>query len=170
MGAVLDFNAARGRAIGRRAWQGIETDDPPRALYDYEDHLAVAERMLASREKRFPTLVREGRLDASAARDEIEIYRAIVVDWRWICTGEGQPAPIATLDQRRTALDASIRTIAEIARDEGGFSPALTGQADSVIAMRWHLEPGRRTHACAALTHELRRRALENNRESARAD
>lgn len=152
MGAVVDFTAAR----GRRVWQGIETDDPPPALYDYADHLAMAERMLATREKRFPAMLQRGQLDPAEAELELAVFRAIVADWRWICTGEGEPAPIATLDLRRAALDRSIATIAEIAREQGGFSNGLAAQADSVIAMRWHLEPGRRTHALAQLTHTVR--------------
>ncbi|MCY1672143.1 hypothetical protein OVA07_14135 [Novosphingobium sp. SL115] len=152
MGAVIDFNAAR----GVRVWQGIETCDPPFGLYDYADHLAMAERMLAAREKRFPAMVSAGKLEAEQAEAELATFRAIVADWRWICTGQGKPAPLATLALRCAALDASLRTIAEIARDEGGFSPELAAQADSVIAMLWHLEPGRRTHALARITHEIR--------------
>lgn len=140
----------------RRVWQGIESDDPPPARHDYAQLLATAEQMLAAREKRFPALVTAGRIKPQAAELELSIFRAIVADWRWICTGEGEPAPIATLDLRRSALDRSITTIAEIACDEGGFSNELAAQADCVIAMRWHLEPGRRTHALAQLTHTVR--------------
>lgn len=158
MGRVIKFPATgAANQRGRRAWQGIETDDPPYGLYDYADLLAMAEHLLASRVKRFPVLVREGKLEAGQAEAELATFRMIAADWRWICTGEGEPAPMTTLDLRRAALDRSIATIAEIARDDGGFSPELAAQADSVIAMRWHLEPGSQTHAFAAVTHEVRR-------------
>lgn len=155
---VLDLNATR----ARRVWQGIETFDPPFGLYDYDGLLAMAERMLVSREKRFPALIRAGKVSAEEAEAELATFRMIAADWRWICTGEGEAAPLASLDVRRAALDASLRTIAEIARDEGTFSDELAAQAECVIAMRWHLEPGRRTHALAALTHEIRAQSRTN--------
>lgn len=148
-----------------RIWQGIETFDPPFGAYDYASHLAMAERMLAVREKRFPALVAAATMSADEADAELATFRAIVADWQWICTGEGAPAPIGTLDLRRAALDRSIATIAEIARDEGRFTDELAAQADSVISMRWHLEPGRRTHALAALSHEIRATG-RNNQEA----
>lgn len=140
----------------RRVWGQIETDNPPVGIYDYADLRAMADRLLATREKRFPALVAAGKLDAAEAQAELVTFRMIAADWRWICTGEGQPAPVATLALRRAALDRSLATIAEIAREEGRFSDELAAQADAVIAMRWHLEPGSRTHALAALTHQIR--------------
>jgi len=149
---VLNLNAHR----ARRVWQGIETFEPPFGLYDYAGLLAMAERMVASREKRFPALVAAGKMSADDAEADLATFRSIAADWHWICTGEGEPAPLGSLYLRRAALDASLRTIADIARDDGGFSDELATQAECVIAMRWHLEPGRRTHALAALTHQIR--------------
>ncbi len=158
MGKVINFPEQRApEQRNRRVWGRIETDDPPRDAYDFARLLTVAERMLASREKRFPVMVREGKLEAAEAERELVTFRAIVADWRWLESGEGQPAPIGSLPCRRAALDRSIGTIAEIARDEGCFSDELAAQADAVIAMRWHLEPGSRTHALAHVTHEIRR-------------
>jgi hypothetical protein len=150
---IIDMVGAR----GKRVWQGIEADDPPWARFDYDELLAMAEAMLAARTKRFPTLVQRGTMSAEAAQAELATFAAIVADWRWIVTGEGQPATLATIDARRAALDQSIRTIAEIARDERGFSDDLATRASHVIAMRWHLDPDRKTNACAALTHLARR-------------
>ncbi|PUA93652.1 hypothetical protein, partial [Novosphingobium sp. GV061] len=56
----------------------------------------------------------------------------------------------------REALDQSIATIAEIAREQRGLTAELAAQAEWVIAMAWHLEPGRRTRACRAQTFVLR--------------
>lgn len=161
MGEVIKFAEARAptapsQVNGRKVWGQIETENPPRNIYDYDDLRAMADRLLASREKRFPALIAAGKLDAVEAEAELSTYRAIAADWHWLCTGEGQPAPIATLGLRRAALDRSIATIAEIARDDGCFSKELAAQADAVIAMRWHLEPGRQTHVLAAITHEIR--------------
>lgn len=157
MGRVLNFPAPAAADRPRRVWGRIETDDPPQGIYDYADLRAIADRLLATREKRFPALVAAGKLDAVEAQAELATFRMIAADWRWICTGEGQPAPVATLGLRRAALDRSLGTIAEIACDEGCFSDDLAAQADRVIAMRWHLEPGSRTHALSAVTHEIRR-------------
>lgn len=155
LGNVVSFSDARAEAMGLRIWQGIETFDPPNRIHDHADLLAMAERMLAVREKRFPALIAAGKMSAGQAEAEIATFRLIVADWRFICTGEGEPAPIASLEQRRTAIDASLRTIAEIAREEGTFSAALADQAECVIALRWHLEPGRRTAALSQLAREI---------------
>lgn len=155
LGNVVSFADARAEAMGLRIWQGIETFDPPNRIHDHADLLAMAERMLAVREKRFPALIAAGKMSVGQAEAEIATFRLIVADWRFICTGEGEPAPIASLEQRRTAIDASLRTIAEIAREEGTFSDALADQAECVIALRWHLEPGRMTAALSQLAREI---------------
>lgn len=152
----------------RRTWSGIESDNPPPLRHHHEALLAMAERMLESRRKRFPAMIAAGAIDADSARAELAVFEAIAAEWRWIVSGVGEPAPIGALDLCRAALDRSIRTIADIARDERGFSDELADQADCVIAMRWHLEPGRRTRACAAISHELHRH-VRDNREVARA-
>lgn len=143
-------------APARRVWQGIEADEPPVCRHDHIDLLAMAESMLSTRQRRFPDLVRTGRLDQQAAEAELATFAAIVADWRWICTGEGEPAPLATLYARIEALDSSLATIAGIASDQGGFNNELAAQAECVIAMRWHLEWGSGTHSAAATTHALR--------------
>lgn len=142
-----------------RVWQGIETIDPPECRHDYAELLAMAQAMLASRQRRFPDLIRSGQIDSTAAQDELATFAAIVADWQWIVTGEGQPAPQDTLAARTAALDDSLATIAAIAREQEGFDDQLARQAQLVIAMRWHLEPGRQTHLLAALTHAARTRA-----------
>ncbi|MDT8758260.1 hypothetical protein MZO42_06080 [Sphingomonas psychrotolerans] len=148
-----------------RIWSGIRTNDPPFERSSYPELLEMAETLLASRERRFPAMIGAGQIAADQAERDLAIFRVIVADWRWIVTGEGEPASEDTLQDRRAALDASIATIADIARDQGGFSEMLTDQAHRVIALRWHLEPGSQTHFCASVTHELRRRrALQGER------
>lgn len=153
--------------VATRVWQGIETIDPPLMHTDYPALLAVARNMLETRRTRFPALVRAGRMSAEAAAAEIATFDAIVADWQWICTGAGEPASRATLQARRDALDASLCTIAEIAREHGGFPEQLGAPAEAVIAMRWHLEPGRETHALANLSRKARAQALQQETASA---
>lgn len=148
-------------APGLRIWYGIEAEDPPYRRDDHGELLAMAESMLAARQRRFPAMIDAGRIDRATADAELATFAAIVADWRWICTGEGHPGDHGTLAARIDALDASLSTIADIARDQGGFSEDLAIQAERVIALRWHLEPGRRTHEIAAFNHALRARPRE---------
>lgn len=155
-----------------RAWQGIESEEPPYERNNLDALLVMAEQMLANRQRRFPEMVADGAMDAEAARVELETMAAIVADWQWIVTGdEGAPGSAGTLPRRRELLDQALRTIAFMAREREGFSTALEEQAHLVIAMRWHLEPGSRTHEIAAFNHESRRlaEASAQQKELARA-
>lgn len=146
-------------------WRGIDAQGTPWAAGDYPDLLAMAEGMLASRQKRYPDLVLAGKMDQPKADAELAIYAAIVADWKWIITGEGERACLSTLVARQAALDASLDTIAEIASEHDGFSRPLALQAQHVIAMRWHLEPEQETHFFAALTHQIRADLARKNAE-----
>lgn len=152
-------------------WRGLTVEgDQPWAAGDYPDLLAMAESMLASRQKRFPEMIKAGKMDRVQADAEVAIYAAIVADWRWIITGEGERAQLSTLMARRAALDASLDTIAAIAGDRRGFTRELALQAQHVIAMRWHLELERQTHAAAAITHKIRADLARKNAGIAVAD
>lgn len=140
-----------------RVWEGIESPEPPEKRRDYADLLRMAEAMLAQRRNRFPEMIAAGELSGDDAKAEIAIFEDLVADWRFIASGgEGEPGSPMTYFQRRRALDESLRTIADLARSQGGFSETLGRQAECVIALRWHLEPGRDTIALARLTHQLR--------------
>lgn len=151
--------------MARRVWEGIEADDPPEMRYDFADLKAMAQRMLEARRKGFPALVAAGEKSEADARAEIAIFEDLVADWTFIASAgaEGQPASAVTIPARRRALDASIATIAGIAGQQGGFSKTLGAQAEAVIALRWHLEPGRDPVALARLTHQLRADAAAAN-------
>jgi hypothetical protein len=141
-----------------RQWHGIETNDPPFCRNDHVDLLAMAERMLDTRQRHFPKMVETRELDAGAAQAELATFGALVADWRWVVSGNGEPAHANTWAARATVLDQSVRTLAEMARDQGGFSTALATQAHWVIALRWwHELPNLlNLYATARLNHALR--------------
>ena len=154
-----------------RNWFGILADDPPEKRHDFAELLGMANAMLATRRERFPALVASGDLPADDAADEISAFEDLVADWRLIASGgsEGEPASALSLWRRRQLLDGSLQTIADLAHRHGGFSETLSRQAECVIALRWHLEPGRDQIALARLTHQLRTDAAQR-RESARCN
>jgi hypothetical protein len=146
-------------------WRGIEAQDPPWAAGDYPDLLAMAENMLATRRKRFPDMVQRGAITRQQAEAELATVEAIAAHWRWICTGEGEPAHLATLNARQAALDASLDTISQIAGDRRGFSSELALQAQHVIALRWHADLDRELGLIRniRLTREIRARIGANS-------
>lgn len=153
-----------------RSWQGIESVEPPVRRHDHEDLLAMAESMLEARRRGFPGLVAAGDMAEADARAEIAAFEDLVADWRVIVArgAEGEPGSLASVPLRRRALDASLARIADLARARGGFSETLSRQAECVIALRWHLEPGRDQVALARLSHQLRAEAAAKRRENAR--
>jgi len=151
-------------------WQGIASEHPPCLRLDYPELLEMAEALVESRRKRFPDLVRRHELSAPEAARQLALFEEIAADWRWICTGEGEPAAYATIEARREALDESLRTVAGIARGQGGFDAKLEHQAHCLIALRWHLEPERMTHALARLTHQCRAAAPDRVAPKARPE
>lgn len=149
---------------GERRWPAeghpaIVLPEPPPLWRDYDDLRRMAETMLAARRESFPKRISAGQLAADEAERELRAFADLVRDWEFICDGEGQPASYASEQNRRDTLDQAIVRIAAYAAEHGGFSDQLEDQAQRVIALRWHLEPGRRTIAMARLTHELRAEA-----------
>lgn len=149
---------------GERRWPAegrpaIILPEPPPAARDFGDLRRMAETMLTSRRESLPKRVSAGKLAPEEADRELRAFADLVRDWEFICDGEGQPADIGSEQARRDALDAAIERLAAYAAEHGGFSEQLEDQAQRVIALRWHLEPGRRTIAMARLTHELRAEA-----------
>ncbi|QDH34004.1 hypothetical protein [Porphyrobacter sp. YT40] len=153
-------------AEGRPA---IILPEPPPAWRDHEELRNMAQSMLDSRRASFPQRIAAGKLCPDEAARELRAFADLVRDWEFICDGEGQPADTGSEQARRDALDAAIGRIAAYAAQHGGFSEQLDDQANRVIALRWHLEPGRRTIALARLTHELRAEVRATKGEPARA-
>lgn len=153
---VIGPQERRWPAEGRPA---IIMPEPPPSARDYADLRIMAEAMLSARRESFPKRVAAGQLSADQANRELRAFADLVRDWEFICFGDGEPASPASEQDRRDALDQAIDRIAAYAAEHGGFSDQLEDQAHRVIALRWHLEPGRRTVAMARLTHELRAEA-----------
>lgn len=149
---------------GERRWPAegrpaIVLPEPPPVWAEFGDLRRMAETMLASRRESFPKRVAAGELAPEEAARELRAFSDLVRDWEFICDGDGEPASPATEQDRRDALDQAIVRIAAYAAEHGGFSHDLEDQAHRVIALRWHLEPGRRTLAHARITHALRAEA-----------
>lgn len=70
--------------------------------------LKEAEGALTRREDQYPGLVEAGRMDQETAAREIDIWRAIVADWRNVVTGTGQKGSSATIEDKVSALQDSI--------------------------------------------------------------
>lgn len=161
-------------APGERRWPAegrpaIILPEPPPAWGDFGDLLRMAQTMLSARRESLPKRVTAGELAAEEADRELRAFSDLVRDWEFICDGEGEPASPASEQDRRDALDTAIARIAAHAAQHGGFSDQLEDQAQRVIALRWHCEPGRRTVALARLTHELRAEARASQGEPAHA-
>lgn len=159
---------------GERRWpaQGrpaIIAPEPPPAWSDHGALLRMAETMLASRKESFPKRISAGELSDEEAARELRAFADLVRDWEFICTGEGEPASPASEQDRRDALDQAIIRLAAYASEHGGLSSDLEAQAQWVIALRWHAEPGRRTIAFARITHELRAEGRARKGEKAHA-
>ena len=152
--------------IDMREWPSsgrpaIRAPEPPEARHDHLELLDMAQTMLAARQARFPALVDGADMTADEATSQLRLFEDLVADWQFIANGVGEPGSYLTLRDRRAALDESILTIADIARKRGGFDDTLADQAQRVIALRWHLEPGRPTIALARLSRELQAEARQ---------
>ena len=148
-----------------RVWGRIEAADPPVRRHNFDQLLKMARRMFETRRDRFPALIASGELAADDAAFEIATFEDLVADWTFIARAgcEGEPASSPSLPARRVFLAQSIDTIAGIAAEAGGFSKSLHAQAECVIALAWHAEPGRDQVALARLTQKLRADAAAAN-------
>lgn len=88
--------------------------------------LLEAEGALSRREEQYPALVQAGRMDQQSAAREIDIWRAIVADWRRVVTGTGAKGTQATTDEKMAALADSI------GRYEPAIAKAIANESDNV--------------------------------------
>jgi len=143
-------------------WQGIEAECPPAQRHEYAALLAIAEQMLATRERRFPKMVEQREIAAEAAAAEIATFASIVADWRWVVAREGEPTPMPQWAAQAAALDQSLRTLADIAREGGGFTTDLAERAQLVIALRWWADDANRLalHSATRFNHAIRAKII----------
>lgn len=139
---------------GRR--KGIVCPEPPCAIHEFEALRTMAVTLLTSRRKRFPDMIRTGAISSDEAARQIAAGEALLADWKFITSLTGEPSPSSTLSSKQALLDASLETIIEIARERDGFTDQLNDQAHCIIALRWHLEPGRITVELARLQKHWR--------------
>lgn len=144
-----------------RAWPShgrpaIISPEPPVCWSDYPALFEMAETLLQARRDQFPKEISAGKITQEAANLELSAFENLVQTWRFICSGQGQPADHGADHILRNSLDESLTRIAAHVAQHGGFNPRLTDQAHSIIALRWHLEPGRQTIEMARLTHSIR--------------
>jgi hypothetical protein len=145
-----------------RNWRGIESIDPPSMHTYWPELAAMAVECFQNRKARYPDMVRQRALSEEQARIDLAAWRAIALHWRWLTTGFGLEAQPDTLDARITALDASIDTLVDIARQSGGFDAETEHKANLIIALRWHAEqPPERALSIARMNHLLRQLAAQ---------
>lgn len=139
-----------------RVWGRIETTEPPLLAHCHADLLAMLTRMLGQRERRYPEMIKRREIEAETADAEIETFTALVADWQWMVSGEGAPSPLGCWPRMVAAIDQSLSTIADLARESGDFSKPLADQAHHVLAIRWHLSRWIETRTNAVSTHAAR--------------
>lgn len=136
----------------------------PDCCRDRWDEIADQARAAFSRRRdTYPQLVQAGQITADEARDDLEGWRAIAKDWRWIATGDGEPATRDTLTARIAALDTAIaRWFSQLEQNGGKPTEAEREQIAMIAAMRWWAErehaPTPRHHArfYASVGHHYR--------------
>lgn len=153
--AVIDMAP---QAIAKRRWPAsgspaIESPEPPTAAFDFDRLAAMAARLLRDRRDRFPAEVDAGKLSQADADRELLAFDYLAANWRFIATGDGVPSGYGADHVLRDALDESILRIAAHVEIDTEITGNLGASAEAIIALRWHLEPGRETLANARSKH-----------------
>ena len=167
---------------GFRDWGTIRCPEPPPCRFHFDDMLATARAMLASRERQYPKLVDMREMTAEDADAHIATFRGLVDHLQWVCatmTGEDCGHPPITPRLRHdicNELDKSIDTISAICREQkyATLPDDLNDQAHAVIAMRWNydraqgpLDSGFAMHRNALINHEIRQRQSRSTAKEA---
>lgn len=135
------------------------------SIHETDDIAEEARAAYKRRYASYPDLVKAGRIPADEARADLEGWRAIAHDWRWIAWGEGEPATGESIELRIAALDTAITRWLEMVSDGGaGFYPEDERQGALLCAMRWWAERERvgfdpfwHVRETARIGHDLRR-------------
>jgi hypothetical protein len=119
-------------------WSHPRIANPACRIHDSDDIAAEARAAFERRRDTYPGLVKAGRITAEEARADLEAWRAIARDWKWIALGEGEPAGPWSLAARTAALDTAIARWLEMAGQNGGrLTEAENAQGALLCAMRW---------------------------------
>lgn len=111
----------------------------PDFAHEYAALLEQAETALARRRDAYPAMVSKGAITGEDAQADIDAWEMLVAEWRWICTGEGEPPHPVTLRLRIAAVDLALeRVTAELER--GRRPESIVRQFHLITALRWHLD------------------------------
>ncbi|MDR7101435.1 hypothetical protein [Croceicoccus sp. BE223] len=151
----------------RRLVDGIERDDDrPAYAFEWAALWGQCRVALARRERTYPAMIAEKRIDQADADADVAAWRALAAEWEWICTGEGALPPPATLPARKRATELALNRVGEELR-RGRRSAENEIQQLLIQAIAWHLARTRfgapAVHFCAALNHgfEAQRKGTE---------
>lgn len=106
------------------------------------DRQLLAQESAAAWERRkqaFPQEVAADRMTPEQAQAELRAWAAIAKDWRWIHSGEGQPASAISLNARLEVLEAATLLIRQ-QMDSRTIDADTEEQYAAIIALRYWAE------------------------------
>ena len=119
---------------------------PVRKQSDWADLAHYANEARWRRRDAYPALVRDEKMDAATADEDLAAWTEIAADWDWIVTGEtnerSRCANPATLPARIAALDTAIQRMLGVV-NTGPITDALIDQSECLAALRWWAEQDR---------------------------
>lgn len=125
----------------------VGTDTPPRRRSDWADIGRTAAQLLAEREKAYPAMVKDGRLEQALADQRIRTMCAIVALWRVVLEGGDLPEPPAFSDRFGASwqemledADRAAGRARDLADRKRGDRDAAV-QAELVTALAWQHRP-----------------------------
>jgi hypothetical protein len=137
--------------------------DPGEPVYahDWDVLLDHARASLESRRASYPAWIAKGQISAEDAAADIAGWEAIVAEWTWALTGEGEMPPPGSHPRRRAAVTLQLDRI-RAQLDRGNRTADIARQAHAAMALAWQYdrtdppaEPA--FHLSARLNHQLRR-------------
>lgn len=139
-------------------WRPDGSEDAPASRHDWDELLEQCRSAVARRERAYPQLVRDGRMEAADARCDLDAWLQLAAEWHWIISGEGEAPGLHTLADRIAAVRlATERLEGELAR--GRRTEANLYQHQLLRALAWHLGDGTAQpaiHHTARLNHAWR--------------
>ncbi len=148
-------------------WTHPRIENPACCANDYADIAGEALAAFVRRRDFYPAQIRSRMITREDARIDLEAWRTIAKDWRWVAFGEGQPTSTETLATRIDALDRALdRWFLAVDQNHGAMTDVEATQGALISAMRWWAERERtsdpaRPHVrrLADISHTLRAEA-----------